>query len=125
MNPDNIPPGKTRLVDADVFIHVPAPDDSASVTHIDVCHPAVAEIVQAGDDDATYFGTTSCGGFVGLRKPMIRMAKRKASLIRESDKRWDQCTNCGRGWDAAQNINYCPNCGQDDPTVDTEAVPRQ
>lgn len=123
MNPDDVPKGKTRLVDADVFIHVPDDDDSATVTHIDVCHPAIADIVRAGEDDATYFGTTSCGGFIGLKKPMIRMAQRKAAAIRAEDKRWDQCTNCGQGWDAEQDINYCPSCGQEDPTQDTDAVP--
>ena len=119
-DPDDVPTGKTELVDANVFINVPADDDSATVTHIDVCHPAVAEIVKAGGDDATYFGTTSCGGFICLKKPMIRMAKRKAALVSEEDRRWSQCTNCGQGWDAEQEINYCPSCGQAAPTQEPE-----
>lgn len=118
------PPGKTELHDAHVFIHVPTPDDNATVTHIDVCHPALGEILNGG---ATYFGSTSCGGFVGLKESMIPRAHQAAAAL-DAGRRWQQCTACGYGWHDTQHddpVNYCPDCGTEHPTVQPDVRSRR
>ncbi len=67
--------GKIHLGKADVYIHIKG-KSNASVTHIDVELDALNEIIKPGEN--TYVGGKSGGVFLGLKKPMITRAEKKA-----------------------------------------------
>lgn len=66
-------PAKCQLEEARVFIHVKEDASGATVTHIDVEHPDLNEII--GTDENTFFGGKEGGVFIGLKEGMIDRAE--------------------------------------------------
>ena len=69
--------GKIKLGKADVYLHVKG-KSGASVTHIDVELPELNKIIKPGEN--TYVGGKHGGVFLGLKKPMIERAEKKAKV---------------------------------------------
>ena len=65
--------GKIELKGAKVYIHEKG-KGSARITHIDVEHPALNEIIK--DKEATYAAGKIGGFFIGLKKEMINRAEK-------------------------------------------------
>jgi hemerythrin-like domain-containing protein len=66
-------PSKHGLEDAAVYVHVASEEGGATVTHVDVEHPDLNEIVEPGEN--TYVGGKDGGVFVGLKDRMIERAE--------------------------------------------------
>lgn len=65
-------PTKFELEDARVYIHVKDEASGANVTHIDVEHPALTEIIEP--DENSFVGGKDGGVFIGLKDEMIERA---------------------------------------------------
>lgn len=65
-------PSKYELEDATVYVHE-QDDETAQVTHIDVEHPDLNEIIESGEN--TYVGGKEGGFFVGLKDEMLERAE--------------------------------------------------
>lgn len=66
-------PAKFELEDARVYIHVKDEASGANVTHIDVEHPALDEIIES--DENSFVGGKDGGVFIGLKDEMIERAE--------------------------------------------------
>jgi hypothetical protein len=64
--------GKIELKGAKVYIHEKG-KSMARITHIDVEHPALNDIIK--DGEATYAAGKPGGFFVGLKKDMLKRAE--------------------------------------------------
>lgn len=64
---------KTELDGAQVYIHVKDEASGATVTHIDVEHPDLNEIIRP--DENTFVGGKEGGMFIGLKEEMIERAE--------------------------------------------------
>lgn len=62
-------PSKHELEGARVYVHEQDPESGAQVTHIDVEHPDINEIIESGEN--TYVGGKEGGVFVGLDGEML------------------------------------------------------
>jgi hypothetical protein len=65
-------PSKYELEDATVYLHE-QDDETAQVTHIDVEHPDLNDIIEPGEN--TYVGGKEGGIFVGLKDEMLERAE--------------------------------------------------
>ncbi len=65
--------GKYELKGAKVYLHEKG-KSLATVTHIDVEHPALNEIIKP--KEATYAAGKEGGFFIGLKKEMLQRAER-------------------------------------------------
>lgn len=65
-------PSKYELEDAKVYVHE-KDDETAEVTHIDVEHPDLNEIIESGEN--TYVGGKEGGVFIGLKDEMLDRAE--------------------------------------------------
>lgn len=65
-------PSKHELEDARVYVHE-ADGETADVTHIDVEHPDINEIIEPGEN--TFVGGKEGGVFIGLKDEMLDRAK--------------------------------------------------
>lgn len=65
-------PAKFELEDARVYIHIKDKASGATVTHIDVEHPALNEIIES--DENSFVGGKDGGVFIGLKDEMIERA---------------------------------------------------
>jgi len=66
-------PAKFELEDARVYIHVKDKASGANVTHIDVEHPDLNEIISP--DENSFVGGKDGGVFIGLKDEMIERAE--------------------------------------------------
>lgn len=66
-------PSKFELEGAKVYIHVKDETSGANVTHIDVEHPDLNEIIEP--DENSFVGGKAGGVFVGLKTEMIERAE--------------------------------------------------
>ncbi len=66
-------PSKHKLEDAEVYIHI-KDGETANVTHIDVEHPDLNEVIRP--DENSYTGGKEGGLFIGLKKDMIERAEK-------------------------------------------------
>lgn len=66
-------PSKHELEGARVYVHEQDPESGAQVTHIDVEHPDINEIVESGEN--TYVGGKEGGVFIGLDDEMLDRAE--------------------------------------------------
>lgn len=66
-------PAKFELDNARVYIHVKDGASGANVTHIDVEHPALTEIIDP--DENSFVGGKEGGVFIGLKEEMIERAE--------------------------------------------------
>lgn len=66
-------PAKVELEGAKVYVHRKDATSRANVTHIDVEHPALNEIIEP--DENTYVGGKRGGLFIGLKAEMIERAE--------------------------------------------------
>lgn len=64
-------PSKYELEDAKVYVHEEG--EAAEVTHIDVEHPDINEIIEPGEN--TFVGGKEGGVFVGLKDEMLERAR--------------------------------------------------
>ena len=64
--------GKIKLGKADVYIHVKG-KSFARITHIDIELDELNKIIKP--KEATYFAGKPGGGFIGLKKDMIKRAE--------------------------------------------------
>ena len=64
---------KFELKNARVFIHLKDTSSDATVTHIDVEHPALNTIIKP--DENTFVGCKDGGVFIGLKSAMIERAE--------------------------------------------------
>jgi len=64
--------GKKLLRGTKVYIHQKG-KSGASVTHIDIEHPAIGKIIKG---EATFCKGKSGGCFIGLKKAMIKRAEK-------------------------------------------------
>ncbi|MCD6522928.1 MAG: hypothetical protein J7K68_04205 [Candidatus Diapherotrites archaeon] len=71
--------GKYELKNAKVYIHERG-KSNAKITHIDVEHPLLNEIIKPGE--STYVGAKEGGVFIGLKKEMIKRAERLLERLR-------------------------------------------
>jgi len=67
--------GKIKLGKADVYIHLKG-KSGAQVTHIDIELPGLNDIIKPGEN--SFVGGKEGGVFIGLKKPMISRAEKKA-----------------------------------------------
>ena len=65
--------GKILLKDAKVYIHLKG-KSNARITHIDVESSELGKIIKP--KEATYFAGKKGGGFIGLKKEMIKRAEK-------------------------------------------------
>lgn len=63
---------KTELAGAKVYVHKQDKESGANVTHIDVEHPDLNEIIRPGEN--TFVGGKDGGVFIGLKEEMIERA---------------------------------------------------
>lgn len=68
--------GKIKIGKADVYIHLKG-KSNAQITHIDIELPELNDIIKPGEN--TYVGGKHGGVFLGLKKPMIERAEKKAN----------------------------------------------
>ena len=73
--------GKIELKGARIYIHLKG-FARAQVTHIDVEHPLLNDIIKP--NEATYFAGKEGGGFIGLKKEMM---KRIEKLTKKCNKK--------------------------------------
>lgn len=66
-------PAKFELEEARVYIHVQDEASGANVTHIDIEHPDLNEIIEPGEN--SFVGGKSGGVFIGLKGEMIERAE--------------------------------------------------
>lgn len=66
-------PSKHELEGARVYVHEQDPESGAQVTHIDVEHPDINEIIESGEN--TYVGGKEGGVFIGLDEEMLDRAE--------------------------------------------------
>lgn len=66
-------PAKVELEDARVYIHVKDEASGANVTHIDVEHPDLNDIIES--DENSFVGGKDGGVFIGLKDEMIERAE--------------------------------------------------
>lgn len=66
-------PAKVELEDAKVYVHRKDGSSRATVTHIDVEHPALNEIIEPNEN--TFVGGKRGGVFIGLKAEMIERAE--------------------------------------------------
>lgn len=66
-------PAKFELEGARVYVHVKDEASGANVTHIDVEHPDLNEII--GPSENTFVGGKDGGVFIGLKAEMIERAE--------------------------------------------------
>lgn len=66
-------PAKFELEEARVYIHVKDEASGANVTHIDVEHPALTEIIEP--EENSFVGGKEGGVFIGLKDEMIERAE--------------------------------------------------
>lgn len=66
-------PSKIELAGARVFVHVQDESTGATVTHLDVEHPQLNEIIRP--DETTFVGGKEGGVFIGLKREMIDRAE--------------------------------------------------
>ena len=71
--------GKYELKNAKVYIHERG-KSNAKITHIDVEHPLLNEIIKPGE--STYVGAKEGGVIIGLKKEMIKRAERLLERLR-------------------------------------------
>lgn len=64
---------KTELEGAKVYVHERDEASGANVTHLDVEHPDLNEIIRPGEN--TFVGGKDGGVFVGLKEEMIERAE--------------------------------------------------
>jgi hypothetical protein len=67
--------GKIKLGKADVYIHLKG-KSGATVTHVDIELPDLNDILKPGEN--SYVGAKKGGVFIGLKKPMILRAEKRA-----------------------------------------------
>lgn len=67
--------GKIKLGKADVYIHLKG-KSLARITHVDIELDALNKIIKP--KEATYFAGKQGGGFIGLKKEMIKRAEELA-----------------------------------------------
>lgn len=65
--------GKYELKGAKVYVHEQG-KSNARITHIDIEHPEINEIIKKGE--ATYCAGKSGGCFIGLKKEMLERARK-------------------------------------------------
>lgn len=65
--------GKIKLGKADVYIHLKG-KSLARITHIDIELDGLNKIIKL--KEATYFAGKEGGGFIGLKKEMIKRAEK-------------------------------------------------
>jgi len=65
--------GKIKLGKADVYIHLKG-KSLARITHVDIELDELNKIIK--DKEATYFAGKQGGGFIGLKKEMIKRAEK-------------------------------------------------
>jgi len=65
--------GKIKLGKADVYLHVKG-KSNARITHIDIENKVLNKIIK--DKEATYCAGKQGGIFIGLKKEMLKRAKR-------------------------------------------------
>lgn len=70
-------PAKYELEDARVYIHLKDEPSGTTVTHIDVEHPALNEIIEPGE--SSFVGGKDGGVFIGLKDEMIKRAESYAN----------------------------------------------
>jgi len=66
-------PAKFELEDPRVYIHVQDEASGANVTHIDIEHPDLNDIIEPGEN--SFVGGKSGGVFIGLKEEMIERAE--------------------------------------------------
>lgn len=66
-------PAKFELEDASVYIHVKEDASGANLTHIDIEHPGLNEIIQPSEN--SFVGGKDGGVFIGLKEEMIERAE--------------------------------------------------
>ena len=66
-------PAKFELENARVYIHVKDSASGATVTHIDVEHPDLNEIITPSEN--SFVGGKDGGVFIGLKEEMIKRAE--------------------------------------------------
>lgn len=66
-------PSKVELESASVYVHVQDEASGATVTHIDVEHPALNDIIEPGEN--SFVGGKHGGVFIGLKGEMIERAE--------------------------------------------------
>ncbi|WP_227378503.1 hypothetical protein [Haladaptatus halobius] len=66
-------PAKFELENARVYIHVKDKASGANVTHIDIEHPALDEIIEPNEN--SFVGGKDGGVFIGLKEEMIERAE--------------------------------------------------
>ena len=64
---------KYELTGARVYIHLPTQSDGTTVTHIDVEHPDLNQIIKPGEN--SFVGGKAGGIFIGLKASMIERAR--------------------------------------------------
>lgn len=67
-------PSKYELEGARVFVHVKDEASGANVTHLDVEHPDLNEIIEPSEN--SFVGGKDGGVFIGLKTEMIDRAER-------------------------------------------------
>lgn len=65
---------KIELEGATIYVHLKDEASGANVTHIDVEHPDLNEIIRP--DENTFVGGKEGGVFIGLKAEMIERAER-------------------------------------------------
>lgn len=65
---------KTELEGAKVYVHLKDEASGANVTHIDVEHPDLNEIIRPNEN--TFVGGKDSGVFIGLKEEMIERAEK-------------------------------------------------
>lgn len=66
-------PAKHELEGARVYIHVHDETSGATVTHLDIEHPDLNEIIEPNEN--TFVGGKKGGVFIGLKEEMIDRAE--------------------------------------------------
>lgn len=66
-------PAKFELQGASVYVHLKDQASGADVTHLDIEHPDLNEIIEPGE--TTFVGGKDGGVFVGLKSEMIKRAE--------------------------------------------------
>lgn len=71
-------PHKYKLEDAEVYIHLSEESSGAPITHIDVEHPDLNDIIKSSE--SPFVGGKEGGVFIGLKD---QMADRAESFLQE------------------------------------------
>lgn len=66
-------PAKYELEDAHVYIHIKDESSGANVTHVDIEHPELNQIIKPSEK--SFVGGKDGGVFIGLKAEMIERAE--------------------------------------------------